>query len=56
MDETKEELLQPVCKSNPLVYMDISIGKENGKRKHTQSVLDLVRLRCAYVCLCVNVY
>lgn len=31
MEETKDQLLQPVCSSNPLVYMDISIGEENGK-------------------------
>lgn len=36
MEETKDQLLQPVCSSNPLVYMDVSIDQENGKRSaHT---------------------
>lgn len=50
MSPTKQELLQPVKTTNPLVYFDISIGEESGKREQLIiCVLDLVNCYRMYI-------
>lgn len=38
MSPAKQELLQPVKTTNPIVYFDISIGKESGKRNEQLTI------------------
>lgn len=58
MDITQQQLLQPVDRTNPLVYFDICIGQESGKRirisnlESPQSLSDL-HLHYVHVFVCV---
>lgn len=38
MSPAKQELLKPVKTTNPIVYFDISIGEESGKRSERLTI------------------